>query len=48
MADKKIKFIIDLKPALNQEKLEERILRDFSEMKNKGKLKKWSFNKFNY
>lgn len=35
MADKKIKFIIDLKPALNQEKLEERILRDFSEMKNK-------------
>ena len=35
MTDKKIKFIIDLKPALNQEKLEERILRDFSEMKNK-------------
>lgn len=30
-----IKLIIDLKPALTEEKLDERILRDFSEFKNK-------------
>ena len=33
--NKKIKFIIDLKPALSEEKLEERIIRDFLEFKNK-------------
>lgn len=33
--DKKIKFCIDLKPALSEEKLNERILRDFEEFKNK-------------
>ena len=35
MKNRKIKFIIDLKPALTEEKLEERILRDFSQEKNK-------------
>ena len=30
-----VKLIIDLKPALSEEKLEERILRDFSKEKNK-------------
>lgn len=32
---KNVKLIIDLKPALSEEKLDERILRDFSEEKNK-------------
>lgn len=32
---KNVKMIIDLKPALSEEKLEERILRDFMEEKNK-------------
>ena len=32
----KIKLIVDLKPALSEEKLDERILRDFSEEKNKA------------
>ena len=31
-----IKLVIDLKPALSEEKLDERILRDFSENKNKA------------
>ena len=31
----KIKLVIDLKPALSEEKLDERILRDFNEEKNK-------------
>ena len=35
MKDRKIKLIIDLKPALSEEQLDARILRDFSEMKNK-------------
>ena len=35
MKNKKIILKIDLKPALNEEKLEERILRDFNELKNK-------------
>ncbi len=35
LKDKKIKLIIDLKPALSNEKLDLRILRDFEEMKNK-------------
>lgn len=35
MKDKKIKLIIDLKPALSIEKLDDRILRDFVEFKNK-------------
>ena len=35
LENKKIKIYIDLKPALSEEKLEERILRDFSELKNK-------------
>lgn len=35
LKNKKIKFIIDLKPALSLEKLDERILRDFEEFKNK-------------
>ena len=35
MKDNKIKLIIDLKPALSEEQLDARILRDFSEMKNK-------------
>ena len=34
-ASRKIKLSIDLKPALTDEKLNERILRDFSELKNK-------------
>ena len=33
--NKKIKISIDLKPALSEEKLNERILRDFAELKNK-------------
>ena len=33
--NKNIKFIIDLKPAISKEKLNERILRDFNEVKNK-------------
>ena len=32
----KIKLVIDLKPALSEEKLDERILRDFAEEKNKA------------
>lgn len=32
---RKIKLFIDLKPALTEEKLDERILRDFNELKNK-------------
>ena len=32
---KRIKLIIDLKPALTEEKLDERILRDFEKIKNK-------------
>ena len=35
MKNRKIKFVIDLKPALTEEKLEERVLRDFSQEKNK-------------
>lgn len=35
LKDKKIKLYIDLKPALSDEKLDERILRDFEEEKNK-------------
>ena len=35
MKNKKIILKIDLKPALSEEKLEERILRDFNELKNK-------------
>ena len=35
MKNKKIILKIDLKPALSEEKLEERILRDFDELKNK-------------
>lgn len=35
LRDKKIKIFLDLKPALSEEKLEERILRDFNEIKNK-------------
>lgn len=35
LEDKKIKIYVDLKPALSEEKLEERILRDFNELKNK-------------
>lgn len=35
MKDKKIKLNIDLKPALSIEKLDDRILRDFAEFKNK-------------
>ena len=31
-----IKLFIDLKPALSEEKLDDRILRDFSEEKNKA------------
>ena len=34
-SNKKIKISIDLKPALTEEKLNERILRDFAELKNK-------------
>ena len=33
--NKKIKLIIDFKPALSEQKLEARILRDFEELKNK-------------
>ena len=35
LANRKIVLTIDLKPALSQEKLDERILRDFNEQKNK-------------
>ena len=35
LQNKKIILHIDLKPALNKQKLDDRILRDFSEMKNK-------------
>ena len=35
LRNKKIKLTIDLKPALSKEKLDERILRDFAEFKNK-------------
>lgn len=35
MKEKKIKLQIDLKPALTEEQLDERILRDFKELKNK-------------
>ena len=35
LKSKKIKFIIDLKPALSKEKLDDRLLRDFEECKNK-------------
>ena len=34
-SQRKIKLYIDLKPALSEEKLDERILRDFSKLKNK-------------
>lgn len=36
LKNKKIKLIIDLKPALTEEKLNDRILRDFEEFKNKN------------
>ena len=36
LQEKNIKLIIDLKPALTEEKLNERILRDFEEEKNKS------------
>lgn len=36
LSSHKIKFIIDLKPALTEEKLSDRILRDFEEFKNKN------------
>ena len=35
LQEKNIKIFLDLKPALTEEKLEERILRDFNELKNK-------------
>ena len=35
MKNKQIKIVIDLKPALSEEKLEERVLRDFEQEKNK-------------
>lgn len=35
LADKMIALVIDLKPAMSEEKLDERIRRDFEEMKNK-------------
>ena len=35
LKEKKIKIYIDLKPALTEEQLDERILRDFNEFKNK-------------
>ena len=35
MKEKNISLIIDFKPALSEQKLEDRILRDFSEFKNK-------------
>lgn len=35
LKENKIKLCIDLKPALNEEKLDDRILRDFEELKNK-------------
>ena len=35
LKDNKIKLLIDLKPALSEEKLDARILRDFEEQKNK-------------
>ena len=35
MKEKNISLIIDFKPALSEQKLEDRILRDFSEVKNK-------------
>ena len=36
LKNKKIKLLIDLKPALTEEKLNDRILRDFEEFKNKN------------
>lgn len=36
LKEKNIKLVIDLKPALSEEKLDERILRDFGENKNKA------------
>ena len=36
LKNKKIKLVIDLKPALTEEKLNDRILRDFEEFKNKN------------
>lgn len=36
LKNKKIKLLIDLKPALTEEKLNDRILRDFDEFKNKN------------
>ncbi len=36
LSDRKIKLVIDLKPALSFEKLNDRILRDFEEVKNKN------------
>ena len=36
LGNKKIKLVIDLKPALTDEKLNDRILRDFEEFKNKN------------
>ena len=35
LKNKKIKLVVDLKPALTEEQLDERILRDFKEFKNK-------------
>lgn len=35
MKENKIKLIIDLKPALDEDKLDHRVLRDFEELKNK-------------
>lgn len=36
LKDENVKLIIDLKPALSEEKLDERVLRDFEENKNKA------------
>lgn len=36
LRERKIKLLIDLKPALSEEKLNDRILRDFDEFKNKN------------
>ena len=36
LKNKKIKLLIDLKPALTEEKLNDRILRDFEDFKNKN------------
>lgn len=36
LKENQIKLVVDLKPALSEEKLDERILRDFKEIKNKA------------